>query len=138
MAVTIDIGEEHNIHPANKQAVGERLALLARNIAYGEKVVASGPLFRLAYPEQGSMHVWFDNAAGLRTLSGDPSGFEVAGEDGVFSPATAKIDYDSVVVSSSTVTAPRYVRYAWANFPQANVYNAAGLPASPFTSYPIP
>jgi sialate O-acetylesterase len=138
MAVTIDIGEEHNIHPANKQTVGERLALLARSVAYGENLVASGPLFRTAYPEQGSMHVWFENAAGLKTQAGEPLGFEVAGADGVFHAAMAKVEHESVVVSSPTVTDPRYVRYAWANFPQANVYNAAGLPASPFTSYPVP
>jgi len=141
MAVTIDIGEEHNIHPANKQAVGDRLALLARSIAYKENLVASGPLFRYAYPEGSSMHVWFDNAAGLKA-KGTPEAFEVAGQDGVFTPATAKIEGDTITVSSPTVPEPRYVRYAWVGYPPAdhpaNLYNAAGLPASPFTSYPVP
>ncbi|CAN5530767.1 hypothetical protein BH10ACI4_BH10ACI4_32000 [soil metagenome] len=138
MAVTIDIGEEHNIHPANKQDVGERLSLLARSVAYKEKLVSSGPLFRYAYPERGAMHVWFDNAAGLKTQNGAPLGFEVAAADGVFVPATATIEADSLAVSSPTVPEPRYVRYAWTNFPRANLFNAAGLPASPFTSYPVP
>jgi sialate O-acetylesterase len=138
MAVTIDIGDEHNVHPADKQTVGERMALLARNIAYGEKVVASGPLFRLAYPENGAMHVWFDYAAGLNAKGSSPEGFEVAGPDGNFVPATAKIDGDTIVASSPAVPNPRYVRYAWPNFPQANLYNGAGLPASTFTSYPVP
>ncbi len=137
MAVTVDIGEEHNIHPANKQAVGDRLALLARNIAYKENVVANGPLFRYAYPENGTMHVSFDHADGLKS-QGAPQGFEVAGADGVFSAATAKIEGNSISVSSPSVAEPRYVRYAWANYPAANLFNGAGLPASPFTSYPVP
>jgi sialate O-acetylesterase len=141
MAITIDIGNEHNVHPADKQDVGARLALLARSIVYGENVVSSGPLFRLAYPEGNSMHVWFNSAAGLKS-QGAPETFEVAGADGVFSPANAKIEGDTVTVSSPTVPEPRYVRYAWANYApvghQPNLYNAAGLPASPFTSYPTP
>ncbi len=138
MAVSIDVGDEHNIHPANKQAVGDRLALLARRIAYKENLVAAGPLFRYAYPDQNAMHVWFDNAAGLKSSNGTPQGFEVAGTDGIFTPATAKIEGDSLTVSSPTTPAPRYVRYAWANYPTATLYNAAGLPAAPFTTYPVP
>jgi sialate O-acetylesterase len=141
MAVTIDIGNEHNVHPANKQEVGARLALLARSIAYKENLVSSGPLFRYAYPEGNTMHVFFNNAGGL-TSKGSLESFEVAGADGIFSPAMAKIEGDTVVVSSSAVLAPRYVRYSWANYPPPdhgpNLYNGAGLPASPFTSYPTP
>jgi sialate O-acetylesterase len=84
------------------------------------------------------MRVWFHHAAGLKTSAGAPQGLEVAGPDGVFSPATARIEADTLIVSSPTVPDPRYVRYAWANYPAANLYNAAGLPASPFTSYPVP
>jgi sialate O-acetylesterase len=138
MAVTIDIGNEHNVHPADKQTVGQRLSLLARNISYGETLVASGPLFRLAYPDQGSMHVWFNNAAGLKTTGPAPQGFEVAGPDGKFVPATAKIEGNTIIATSPTVPNPRYVRYAWPNFPPANLFNGAGLPASTFTSYPVP
>jgi sialate O-acetylesterase len=137
MAVTIDIGSEHNVHPSDKQTVGERLSLLARNISYGETLVASGPLFRLAYPDHGAMHVWFENAAGLKA-QGAVQGFEVAGTDGKFVPATAKIEGDTVITSSSTVPDPRYVRYAWPNFPTTNLFNGAGLPTSTFTSYPVP
>ncbi len=137
MAVTIDSGDEHNVHPAKKQIVGERLSLLARKMVYGEQVAASGPLFRLAYPEGGAMHVWFNNAEGL-TAQGAPEGFEVAGADGNFVAAKARIEGDTVVASSPSVPEPRYVRYAWPNFPSANLYNAAGLPASTFTSYPVP
>ena len=137
MAVTIDIGSEHNVHPSDKQTVGERLSLLARNVVFGEDIVASGPLFRLAYPDHGVMHVWFDNASGLKA-QGSVQGFEVAAADGNFVPATAKIEGDTIIASSPTVPNPRYVRYAWQGFPQANLYNAAGLPASTFTSYAVP
>jgi sialate O-acetylesterase len=138
MAVTIDIGDEHNVHPANKQAVGERLSLLARQIAFGENIVASGPLFHLAYPSGGAMHVWFHNADGLRSRGNTLEGFEIAGHDAVFVPATAHIDGETVIVESSSVPAPEYVRYAWPNFPKANLYNGAGLPASTFTSLQSP
>ncbi|HEY6377073.1 MAG TPA: sialate O-acetylesterase [Edaphobacter sp.] len=141
MAVTIDIGSEHNVHPSDKQTVGERLSLLARSIVFGENIVASGPLFRLAYPDHGVMHVWFHNADGLKAQGpnqGAVQGFEVAAADGNFVPATAKIEGDTIIATSPTVPNPRYVRYAWQGFPQANLYNAAGLPASTFTSYPVP
>jgi sialate O-acetylesterase len=141
MAVTIDIGNEHSVHPGNKQAVGERLSLLARKIVYKENIVASGPLFRLAYPDGNKMHVWFDDAKGLKSR-GPLGAFEVAGEDGAFVPAAAMIEGDTVTASSDTVPQPRYVRYGWANYPAsdhpANLYNEAGLPASTFTSYPEP
>jgi sialate O-acetylesterase len=141
MAVTIDIGNEHSVHPGDKQDVGARLSLLARKIVYKENIVASGPLFRLAYPDGNKMHVWFDDAAGLKS-NGPLGAFEVAGEDGVFVPAKATIEGETVTASSDAVTEPRYVRYGWANFPPAdspaNLFNGAGLPASTFTSYPEP
>jgi len=138
MAVTLDHGDKTNVHPAEKQAVGTRLALLARNMVYGEKVTPSGPLFRLAYPDAGAMRVWFDYAEGLQAPGGALKGFEVAGADGGFVAASARIDDDTVVVSSPSVAEPRYVRYAWPNFTDANLVNAAGLPASTFTSAPTP
>jgi sialate O-acetylesterase len=138
MAVTIDVGNEHNVHPADKQTVGARMALWARNMVYGEKVIASGPLFRLAYPDGNTMRVWFDYDEGLRASGGTLEGFEVAGADGVFTAASAKIDGGAVVVNSASIAEPKYVRYAWPNFPHANLVNGAGLPASTFTSYPVP
>lgn len=138
MAVTIDVGEEKNIHPADKETVGKRLALLGRSIAYGDQVVANGPLFKLAYPDGGAMHVWFDYSKGLNAKGGALQGFEIAGSDGEFVAATAKVEGDTVVVSSPQVAEPKFVRYAWANFPTANLYNGAGLPASTFTSFPVP
>lgn len=135
MAVTIDIGDPDNVHPADKQTVGARLALAARVLAYGENVEYSGPLFRQATPEGYGVRVWFDHAAdGLTARSGDLQGFEIAGEDGRFRSAAARIDGKTVVVNSGQVPEPKYVRYGWANAPIVNLYNSSGLPASPFTS----
>ena len=135
MAVTMDVGEPDNVHPADKQTVGARLALAARALAYGENVEYSGPLFRQATPEGRDLRVWFDHtAAGLAAKGGDLKGFEIAGDDGRFVPATARVDGRTVVVSSAQVAEPKYVRYGWANAPVVNLYNSAGLPASAFTS----
>ncbi len=81
------------------------------------------------------MHVWFHNADGLKSKGGPLEGFEIAGHDGVFVPATAHIEGQTVTVISPSVAQPEYVRYAWPNFPKANLYNGAGLPASTFTSF---
>jgi len=135
MAVTIDIGDPDDIHPKNKQDVGLRLALAARAIAYGEKIEYSGPLFRQATPEGRSMRVWFDHTGGgLTARGGALAGFEIAGSDHKFVPAEAVIDGATIVVSSTAVTAPAYVRYGWSDDPHCNLYNADGLPASPFRS----
>jgi sialate O-acetylesterase len=134
MAVTLDVGDPGNVHPPDKQTVGHRLALAARDIAYGEHVEDSGPLFRQAVSEGPSMRVIFDHADGLTARGGALTGFEVAGGDHKFSPAIAKLDGQTVVASVSTIKTPVYVRYAWPNAPEANLYNGAGLPASTFSS----
>jgi sialate O-acetylesterase len=135
MAVTIDIGNPDNVHPADKQTVGARLALAARALAYGENVEYSGPLFRQTNTAEGGLRVWFDYVDGGLTVKGSSlEGFEVAGEDHHFVPATARVEGLSVLVSSPQVERPKYVRYGWANAPVVNLYNAVGLPASPFTS----
>jgi sialate O-acetylesterase len=135
MAVTTDIGDPDNVHPADKQTVGARLALAARALAYGEKVEYSGPLFRQATPVSEGMRVWFDHTAGGLVAKGDAlQGFEIAGSDGRFVPATARIDGITVLVSSGEIADAKYVRYGWANAPAINLFNSEGLPASPFTS----
>jgi len=134
MAVTLDVGEAHNVHPPDKQTVGHRLALAARNVAYGEHVEDSGPLFRQATSDGANMRVWFDHSEGLTAKGGTLTGFEVAGSDHKFVPAGASIDGANIVVSAPQVKIPVYVRYAWANFSTANLYNSAGLPASTFSS----
>ncbi len=135
MAVTVDIGNATDIHPKNKQDVGLRLALAARAITYGEKIEYSGPLFRQATPEGNSLRVWFDHTGtGLAAKGGALKGFELAGADRKFVPAEAVIDGTTVMVSSASIGAPAYVRYGWADDPDCNLYNAEGLPASPFRS----
>ena len=134
MAVTIDIGNPDDVHPTDKLDVGLRLARAARFLSYRESVEYSGPIFRQATPEGTSIRVWFDHARGMMTKGGAVTGFEVAGRDGKFIPATATIDGDTIVASNPDVTAPVTVRYGWANSPQCNVFNGEGLPASPFTS----
>jgi len=132
MAVTIDIGDAVDIHPKNKKDVGLRLALAARAISYGEKIEYSGPLYRQLTTEEHALRVWFDHANGLMAKDGLLVGFEIAGADGKYVAADAKIEGPSVVVSSPTVTDPVSVRYAWADNPKCNLYNREGLPASPF------
>ena len=135
MAVSLDIGEADNVHPPDKQTVGHRLALAARDVAYGEQIEDSGPLFRQDFPEGSSMRVLFDHSEGLKSKGGALTGFEIAGDDHKFVPASAAIEYGhDVVVSAPQVKSPKYVRYAWANYSTANLYNGAELPASTFSS----
>jgi sialate O-acetylesterase len=132
MAVTIDIGDPNDIHPKNKQDVGLRLSLAARAITYGEKIEWSGPLYRQVTQEEHALRVWFDHALGLMAKGATVTGFELAGADGKYSSADAKIEGTSVVVSSAAVPAPVSVRYGWAPNPNCNLFNKEGLPASPF------
>lgn len=135
MVVTVDAGDPDNVHPPDKQTVGARLALAARAVAYGENVEYSGPLFRQAAPEADGIRVWFDHAAHGLIAKGDTlQGFEIAGDDGRFVAATARIDGETVVAGNAQVAEPKYVRYGWANAPTVNLFNSDGLPASPFTS----
>jgi sialate O-acetylesterase len=133
MAVTIDIGESQDIHPRNKQEVGRRLSLAARALAYGENdLVYSGPIFRQAEREDAALRIWFDHAGGGLKARGPLAGFEVTGPDGKWKPAEARIEGESIVVSSSRVPFPVAARYGWAPDPKAVLFNAEGLPASPF------
>jgi len=133
MAVIIDIGEESDIHPRNKLDVGRRLAAWALAGTYDQNVTPSGPLFDRYTIEGDKVRIHFKYASGLKTIDGGPlKGFAIAGEDRRFVWADARIDGDTVIVSSPTVPKPVAVRYGWADNPIANLYNKAGLPASPF------
>lgn len=136
MAVAIDLGEWNDIHPDRKKEVGDRLALAAMNVAYGEKaVVPTGPIFSSAKTEGNKIILSF-NHIGRGLMSGDGeelSEFAIAGADKKFVWAKAKIEGDKVVVWNDGIAAPMYVRYAWADSPVSpNLYNKEGLPASPF------
>lgn len=133
-AVTIDVGDPDNIHPADKQTVGHRLALAARHVVYGESLVYSGPAYRSMTVEGQLIHLHFDSTGStLRARGNALAGFVIAGADRHFLPAQARIDGDDVVVQAAAVNAPVAVRYGWSENPaEANLVNAAGLPASPF------
>jgi sialate O-acetylesterase len=150
--VNIDIGEAGNLHPSDKLDAGKRLALVAEHVAYGQSLVYCGPTYKGSTISGKEVRVTFDNIGGGLAIGTAPehyyacqrppktppapaselAGFEVAGADNKFMPATARIDGDAVVVSSDSVPAPLTVRYAWADSPTCNLYNKEGLPAAPF------
>ncbi len=133
MAITIDIGEEKNIHPKNKQEVGRRLSLWALGTVYGQSGSTSGPLPAAHMVQGNSMVLMFSHAdGGLKAKGGDLKGFEITGEDRQWKRAEARIDGDRVVISSAEVKNPVAARYAWENYTECNLYNGAGIPASPF------
>jgi sialate O-acetylesterase len=135
MAVAIDLGEWNDIHPDNKKTVGERLALAAFKIAYGENIIHSGPTYLSHTIEGNKIILSFRNTgSGLIANDGEAlSEFAVAGADKKFVWAKGKIEGDKIIVWSDAVTNPVYVRYAWADNPvNPNLYNKEGLPASPF------
>ncbi len=131
-AVAIDIGDPDDIHPANKQEVGRRLALIALAKLHGGADEFSGPVVRQARQVESGFEIAFDHAAGLSARGGVVRGLELAGEDRIFHPAEGKITGDALVVSAARVPHPLAVRYAWRSAPDANLFNAAGLPAAPF------
>ena len=135
MVVATDIGEAKNVHPKNKQDVGDRLARIALANVYGRKLEFSGPRYESMTVEGGAIRVKFSHVGdGLVAKGGEPlKWLVIAGADMKFVPAEAKIAGDTVVVSSPEVTAPVAVRYAWVNFPDGcNLFNAADLPAAQF------
>lgn len=134
MAVAIDLGEWNDIHPDNKKDVGERLALAAMKIAYGEELVYSGPLFKSATIEGNKISISFTHT-GSGLMANDHEelrAFAIAGADKKFVWAKAAIEGEKVIVWNDEITSPLYVRYAWADNPDVNLYNKEGLPAAPF------
>jgi sialate O-acetylesterase len=145
MAVTIDTGEATNVHPRNKAPTGYRLALIALAKAYGQNLEYSGPMYAGMKVDGGTVKISFTHTGGgLVAKDGALKGFQIAGADQKFVDADAKIDGNTVVVSSPQVAAPAAVRYAWDNYPEGmgcNLYNSYDLPAAPFRTdvwdYPI-
>lgn len=134
MAVISDIGNIEDIHPRNKIDVGLRFANIALNKTYGKSEIEySGPLFKDFDIEKNKIRVNFDFADGL-TNDGKITEFEIAGEDGTFYTAKAKIEKNSVLVWCSKVKAPKNVRYGWSNIAEPKLTNKTGLPTSSFTS----
>jgi len=134
MAVTIDIGDKRDVHPHNKKDVGDRLARIARANVYGRDLEYSGPRYESMSIEGPAIRLSFSHAAGgLVANNGPLKTFEIAGNDGKFVAAEAKIEGGAVIVAAPGVPSPTAARYAWSNYPEGcNLYNAAGLPAAPF------
>lgn len=130
--ITTDLGDPDDIHPKNKKPVGDRLALLALNQAYGAKEVCYGPTYSGFTKQSGAIIVQFDNTDRGLVAKGKLEGFQIAGEDKVWHWADAKISGTTVVVSSPSVPKPVAVRYDWQANPPVTLFNGAGLPASPF------
>ena len=133
-AVIIDLGESNDIHPKNKRDVAERLARIALARDYGVDIKWRTPEFKNAEFQAGKALVTIDTfGSSLRTVDvSEVRGFAVCGEDRKWVWAEAKIVDGTVVVSCPEVSQPVAVRYAWANNPDCNLFNKAGLPASPF------
>lgn len=147
MAVTIEIGDPFELHPVDKYDVGHRLALASRRLAYGEKIVGMGPLYKKMTVKGDKIILEFDNQGKKLMVGASPyvpagkepqpaptrlSGFGIAGADRKFVWADAVIDGNKVIVSAPGVTEPVAVRYGFSQSPVCNLYNEAGLPASPF------
>ncbi len=135
MAVAIDLGEWNDIHPDNKKTAGERLALAAEKIVFGENIIYSGPIYESSRVEGNKIVISFTNTgSGLTTNDDEELGeFAIADDDKKFVWAKAKIEGNTIVVWNDAVPSPKYVRYAWADDPvNPNLFNKEGLPASPF------
>lgn len=135
MAVSIDCGEKNDIHPTHKEPVGKRLAACALNQTYeNAKLVYSGPVYQSMAIKQNKAILSFEHiGSGLTAEKGKPlQGFMICGADGRFVPAAAKIEGNTIVVSAPSVASPTAVRYGWANYTDANLFNKDGFPATPF------
>ena len=135
LAVTLGLGEAEDIHPQRKKEVGQRLALLARKIAYGQPILCTGPILEAAQANGKEMVLTFRTGQGsLRTSDGkDPGSFSVAGKDRKFYPASARLENLRVILSSPEVAEAAFARYAWSNRPEnPNLTDESGLPARPF------
>jgi len=138
MAVITDLGEKDDIHPRKKEPVGARLALAGRAIAYGDKIEYSGPIYKSMKVRDQTSVLSFDHADGLESRDGELTGFAICGPDKKFVWGKAEIKGNQVLVSSPAVTRPIAVRYGWSDYPVVNLWNKAGLPASPFRTDDFP
>ena len=133
MVVTTDVGNADNIHPTRKRPVGERLALAARALCYGEEIESSGPIFKDIKIEANRAIISFTHVGGgLIAKDGELKGFTIAGADHKFVPAKAEIQGGNIIVSADGVKTPEAVRYNWVMLPDGNLFNREDLPAAPF------
>jgi sialate O-acetylesterase len=133
LAVTIDLGEWNDIHPLNKKAVGDRLALQALKIGEGKKITADGPVYQSMKTEGNNIILSFKSGTD-DLVQGDLKGFAIQQKDGSYQWVKAEAKGNKVMVWNDQVTSPVNVRYDWADNPDGNLKNKSGLPASPFTT----
>ncbi|BCN30306.1 sialate O-acetylesterase [Anaeromicropila herbilytica] len=135
LAVALDLGEFNNIHPLDKESVGNRLALQALFHVYGKDINPYGPIFKSLLRQENEIVLEFNNAEDGLVLDGDEvNGFEVAGDNEVFVKATARIEADKIIVKADEIENPMHVRYQWTNFDKVSIFNKNGLPLAPFRS----
>lgn len=134
LAVIIDLGEWNDIHPLNKKSVGDRLALQALKVADKKNIIADGPMYQSMKVEGNKIILSFKNGTDDFAPVSELKGFAIKGQDGKYEWAKAKIEGNRVIVWNDTVSSPVSVRYDWADNPDGNLKNKAGLPASPFTT----
>lgn len=135
MATAFDIGEELDIHPRNKQDVAKRLWLQAQKVVFDQDVEADAPALLSHRVENSRMVLTFDcdvDALELRGGGDRVEAFILAGKDGVFHAAEARLEGNTVTVWSDSVKQPAALRYAWSDFPRVNLYSSTGLPVLPF------
>lgn len=139
MVVSIDKGEENDVHPIYKRPIGERLAACALHLQYGKSTPYSGPVYRSMKVKGSKVEISFDFCySGLSTKGDSPKGFSVCGSDHCFMPAKARISGNKVIIWADEVTTPVAVRYGWSNWTDANLFNKDGLPATPFRTDNFP
>lgn len=130
---TVDLGDVKNIHPSDKEPICKRASLLAREEVYKEKILGMGPVFKTFTDDKGTVTIEFTHADGLKTNDGQaPKGFWLAGADGTWQPANAKIQHGKVLLTAENVPDPTACRYAFCGKPDVNLVNSKGLPAYPF------
>ncbi|MDE6726581.1 MAG: sialate O-acetylesterase [Oscillospiraceae bacterium] len=132
IAVLTDCGERDNIHPVDKKPVGHRFAMQALDIVYGGCDGAFAPSFKNAIWRGDTVELQFNDARGGFKVKGDPDGFEICGEDGVYHPAYADISGERIFVSADEIPNPCGVRYLWRNYAEVKIFGAFGLPLAPF------
>jgi sialate O-acetylesterase len=133
LVVAIDLGEANDVHPLNKKDLAKRLALQARKVVYGEKIVGEGPMIESWETKANKFVLSFKEGTNDLLPGGELKGFAIAGPDGAFRPAKAVVEGKKVLVWNDDVDQPQVLCYAWANNPEgANLRNRSGLPASPF------
>jgi sialate O-acetylesterase len=133
MVVTLDIGEDYDIHPSNKHDVGYRLARLALANDYNQNLIPSGPKYIKHFAKDNKLNILFDMVGSGLLLDGH-TGFEIAGDDGIYLTASVSVSNDTLVAWNTNIDSPKHFRYAWQDMPKATLFNSEMLPASSFST----